>query len=61
MTSLSPSACGLSRRSCPPPLSQNPKYDRAWADGKNENYNTVRIDWDISTLSMSSRRLIRSC
>ncbi|MEQ7845827.1 sacsin N-terminal ATP-binding-like domain-containing protein [Nocardioides kribbensis] len=26
----------------------NPKYDRAWAAGKNENYNTVRKDWDIA-------------
>lgn len=32
----------------PSPVSQNPKYDRSWAYGKNENYNTKRIDWDIS-------------
>jgi hypothetical protein len=32
----------------PSTLALNPKYERSWAYGKNENYNTVRRDWDIS-------------
>ncbi|HTN99901.1 MAG TPA: hypothetical protein VL068_04430, partial [Microthrixaceae bacterium] len=28
-------------------LWQNPKFDRSWTSGKNENFNTVRRDWDI--------------
>lgn len=48
----------------PSNVSRNPKYDRSWAYGKNENYNTVRRDWDIgkfdSVVATGDPELLRS-